>query len=152
MEKKQLTKQQTKEKALRFLDFRSHSEEELRQKLIRSGGTDIDEVLAFCKEYKLIDDRSYAKKCAQDLKHLKKLGKRRIKDELISRGLDLEFVEEALDLLEDDEVENLMPLVKKKLNNDFDKKNTDKVIRYFLYRGYNFNDIKKCIEESRNGI
>ena len=152
MEKKQLTKQQTKEKALRLLDFKSHSEEELRQKLIRSGGTDIDEVLAFCKEYRFIDDRSYAKQNAQDLKHVKKLGKRRIKDELISRGIDLEFVEEALDLLEDDEVENLMPLVKKKLNNDFDKKNTDKVIRYFLYRGYNFNDIKKCIEESRNGI
>ena len=57
MEKKQLTREQTKEKALRLLDFRSHSEEELRQKLGRAGRTEIDEVLSFCREYKFIDDK-----------------------------------------------------------------------------------------------
>ena len=155
MEKKQLTREQTKEKALRLLDFRSHSEEELRQKLVRAGGTEIDEVLSFCREYKFIDDRSYATKLAHDLQHLKKYGKKRIKDELLSRGIDTEFTEEAIALLEDDESERLMPLVCRKLGNNFEQKNIDKVIRYFLYRGYKFNDIKNCIDELKencNGI
>lgn len=155
MEKKQLTSEQTKEKALRLLDFRSHSEYELRQKLLRAGGTGIEDVLEFCREYKFIDDRSYAKKLAHDLAHLKKFGKRRIKEELLSRGIDAEFVEEALAALDVCESESLMPLVERKLGNNFEQKNIDKVIRYFLYRGYNFNDIKNCIgelKENCNGI
>ena len=48
-----------------------------------------------------------------------------------------------------------MPLVCRKLGNNFEQKNIDKVIRYFLYRGYKFNDIKNCIDELKencNGI
>ena len=29
---------------------------------------------------------------------------------------------------------------------DFEKKNIDKCIRYFMYRGYGFSDIKNCID------
>ena len=37
----------------------------------------------------------------------------------------------------------LLPLVEKRLKGDFEKKNIDKCIRYFMYRGYGFSDIKK---------
>ena len=39
----------------------------------------------------------------------------------------------------------LLPLVEKRLKGDFEKKNIDKCIRYFMYRGYGFSDIKNCI-------
>ncbi len=146
-EKRELTFDETKEKALRLLEFRSHSEDELRKKLKNAGGTGIDEVLDFCREYNFLNDSEYAKKLAKDLLNLKKYGKRRIKDELSSRGIDDEYIVEALEELDLDEKENLLPLIEKKLNNNFDKKNIDKAIRYFLYRGYEFSDIKKCIEE-----
>lgn len=147
MERKELTLEQTKEKALRLLEFRSHSEAELRKKLKTAGGTGIDEVLEFCREYNFLNDREYAKKLSKDLANLKKYGKRRIKDELRSRGLDDGYIAEAMDDLEVNEYENLIPLLEKKLNNNFDKKNIDKAIRYFLYRGYEFSDIKRCLDE-----
>ena len=37
-------------------------------------------------------------------------------------------------------------LLKKGLKGDFEKKNIDKCIRYFMYRGYGFSDIKNCID------
>lgn len=146
MDKKELTLEQTKEKALRLLEFRSHSENELKQKLERAGGTGIDKVLEFCRQYNFLNDREYAKKLSKDLANLKKYGKRRIKDELRSRGIDDEYITEALDELDVDEEERLLPLLEKKINNNFDKKNEDKAIRYFLYRGYEFSDIKRCLD------
>ena len=128
------------------MEFRSHSENELRKKLQNAGGTGIDEVLHFCREYNFLNDREYAKKLSKDLANLKKYGKRRIKDELKSRGIDDEYIVEAVEELEVDEEEMLLPLLEKKLNNNFDKKNEDKAIRYFLYRGYEFSDIKRCLD------
>ena len=83
---------------------------------------------------------------AKDLKNLKKYGKRRIKSELYSKGIDAEYVEEAVSYLDEDEEDMLLPLVEKRLKGDFEKKNIDKCIRYFMYRGYGFSDIKNCID------
>ncbi len=147
-ENRELTFEETKEKALRLLEFRSHSEKELTDKLKRAGANEenIETVLEFCREYGFVNDVSYAKAKARDLKNLKKYGIRRIKSELYSKGISQDIVEEAVLELEDDEEDVLLPLVEKKLKGDFDRKNVDKCIRYFLYRGYNFSDIKNCID------
>ncbi len=148
-EKKELTFDEAKDKALRLLEFRSHSEKELRDKLFHAGAKseDIDEILEFCRNYGFVNDRDYAVRKAKDLKNLKKYGSRRIKSELYSKGIPSEYIDEALSYLdEDDEEEILLPLVEKKLGGNFEKKNIDKCIRYFLYRGYNFGDIKSCVE------
>ncbi|MCI9085237.1 MAG: regulatory protein RecX [Clostridia bacterium] len=147
-EQKELTFEQTKDKALRLLEFRAHSERELTDKLKRAGAkdNDIEEVLEFCRNYGFVDDRSFAVKKARDLKNLKRYGIKRIKSELYSKGLAAEYIEEAVAELDDDE-EMLIPLVEKKLGGNFEKKNVDKCIRYFIYRGYSFSDIKNCIDE-----
>jgi len=48
-----LTREETKEKALRILEFRSHSAFELKEKLRRAGSTeeDIEYMIDFCIEY-----------------------------------------------------------------------------------------------------
>jgi regulatory protein len=150
-EKKELTFDEAKDKALRLLEFRSHSEKELKDKLKRAGAReeDIEAILDFCRNYGFVNDRDYAVRKAKDLKNLKKYGKRRIKSELYSKGIPSEYIEEAVAELEEDEEEQLLPLVEKKLGGNFEKKNVDKCIRYFLYRGYNFGDIKSCIEDIR---
>lgn len=147
-ENEELTFEQVKDKALRLLEFRSHSERELTDKLKRAGAKDedIEEILEFCRNYGFVNDRSYALRKAKDLKNLKKYGIQRIKAELYSKGIPAEYVEEAVAELDEDEEEMLLPLVEKKLKGDFEKKNVDKCIRYFLYRGYSFGDIKNCIE------
>ena len=147
-EQRELSFDEAKDKALRLLEFRAHSERELTDKLRRAGAKaeDIEEVLDFCRNYGFVNDRAYALKKARDLKNLKRWGIKRIKSELYAKGLSAEYIEEAVAGLDDDERDTLLPLVEKKLGGNFEKKNVDKCIRYFIYRGYGFSDIKSCIE------
>lgn len=142
--------EQTKDKALRLLTFRAHSEKELAEKLRTAGANeeDIEKTLDFCRRYNFVDDLQYAKLKARDLKNLKKYGKRRIEAELRAKGISADFAEEAISELDfDDTEETLLPLVRKKLGGDFEKKSVDRCIRYFMYRGYDLREIKECINE-----
>lgn len=138
-----------KEKALRLLEFRSHSEQELRIKLRRAGAMDedIDRILDFLREYSLVNDRLYAERLAADLSHLKKYGGYRIKAELLRRGISGEICDEVIASLDCDEAQMLLPLMEKKLGGDFDRKSRDRAFRYFASRGYSFDDIKHAFEQ-----
>lgn len=150
--KKTLDKNETKEKALRLLEFRSHSEKELRDKLLRAGSNseDIDSAVEFLTEYGFLNDEKYALAKARDLANLKKFGKKRIVSELKMRGIAPEYIEEALAATEVDEIEVLLPMLRKKLGGDFERKSTERAFRYFATKGYKFEDIKTCIEIVRN--
>ena len=148
-EKKTLTFDETKEKALRLLEFRSHSEKELSEKLLRAGAErdDLPDVLTFLREYGLVNDQDYAKRLAKDLANLKKYGKFRIRAELKNKGICAEYIEDAMAELADFESDTLLPLVQKRLKGDFDRKNIEKIMRYFTYRGYSYTDIQACIDK-----
>ena len=148
MIKKELTKQEAKDKALRLLAFRAHSEKELSDKLIMAGAKkeDLPYVLDFVKEYGFVNDADYAVHLARDLQKIKKYGKNRIIAELKKRGIAAEFIDAALLETDDGEADILLPLMERKLGGNFDRKNIDRAIRYFAYRGYDFDDIKACIE------
>lgn len=147
-ERKELSKSEAKEKALRLLEFRSHSEKELYDKLIRAGANaeDLPEIFEFLREYSFVNDAEYAKKLARDLQNLNKYGRRRIREELKFRGIFGEELENAMLELSDEEEEQLLPLMERKLGGNFEKKNIDRAIRYFAYRGYGFDDIKSAVE------
>lgn len=151
MIKKELSKNEAKEKALRLLAFRAHSEKELSDKLILAGAKkeDLPYVLSFVKEYGFVNDAEYAVHLAKDLQNLKKYGKRRIVQELKKRGISAEYIENALWELSDDEESTLFPLVERKLGGNFEQKSIDRAMRYFALRGYDFDDIKACIEKIR---
>lgn len=158
-EKEFLTAEQTRDKALTYLEYRSHSEKELADKLRRAGARqeDIEDTLVFARRYHFVDDADYAKRLARDLKNLKKYGLQRIRQELKCRGIgDVEITEALAQFDEDSEQEQLLPLVERRLRGDFTQKSIDKAIRYFIYRGYQFSDIKMCIdtirENNENGI
>ena len=144
--------EETKEQALTFLEYRSLSEWELRQKLLRKGAENsvIDEVMEFLREYKLVNDTDYARRFASDLVKIKKYGAYRVKREMQNKGIDEYIIEQVMDDMELDERQALLPLVEKKLGGSSDKKDIDRTIRYFIYRGYSFDDIKSCIREILN--
>ena len=137
----------TKEKALRLLEFRNHSTGELKKKLTIAGAKseDIDRVIDFLEEYSLINDRDYAKRLALDLQNLKKYGIRRIRLELASKGISPEYIEEAVEELPEIDTDEFVAMVEKRLKGDL--KNKDKVIRYFLNKGYSFDMIKSAISD-----
>ena len=137
-----------KNKALRLLEFRSHSEGELRQKLKIYGAKsdDIEKVVEFLLEYKLLDDEGYAVRLANDLHNIKKFGKRRIEQELFRKGISREIIAMATDGIEDNDKDMLYPLMEKKLGGDFSLKSRDRAFRYFVSRGYSFDDIKSVFD------
>lgn len=145
---KKLSYEQAKNKALRLLEYRTHSERELYDKLKRAGAEndDIENILEFLREYNLVNDREFAARYAKDLKNLKKMGKKRVKAELIKKGISSEFAESAIEEIEWEEEDVLYPMVKKKLAGDFERKSIDRCVRYFLYKGYSYDDIKNAIE------
>lgn len=149
---KTLTKEQAKDKALRLLEFRSHSEKELSDKLKRAGAReeDLPFVIGFLKEYGFINDLKYACAKARELSSLKKFGKHRIAADLKFRGIAPEYIDEALSLLDDNEEEKLLPMLQKKLGGNFERKNIDKAMRHFAAKGYSFDCIKQCIDKLEN--
>lgn len=142
------TYEAVKEKALRLLEFRSHSEHELKMKLRRAGADEdnIEAVLAFCREYGFVNDADFAARKAADLFRLKKYGRRRIENELRELGIPDEYITtDGLDA--DEERANLRALAEKKLGGDHSKKSKDKCIRFLIYRGYDYYDIMDVMEE-----
>ena len=145
--KKEMDYAATKEKALRLLEFRNHSKGELKKKLTIAGANseDIERVIEFLEEYHLVNDRDYAKRLALDLQNLKKYGVKRIRLELSSRGISQEYIEEAIEELPEIDTDEFVSMVEKRLKGDL--KNKDKVIRYFLNKGYSFDMIKSAISD-----
>ena len=139
--------QKAKDKALSYLSFRAHSKKEIKEKLLRYGATEdiICDVVDFLEEYKLINEEDFALMYAKDLKNLKRYGERRIKMELSKKGISPEIIENTLLELGDYDDSLLYELIKKRLKGDFDKKNKDRVIRYFITKGYELDEIKKNI-------
>ncbi len=145
--KKEMDYSATKEKALRLLEFRNHSTGELKKKLTIAGANseDIERVIEFLEEYSLVNDRDYAKRLALDLQNLKKYGIRRIRLELASKGISSEYIEEAIEELPEPDNDEFLALVEKRLKGDL--KNKDRVIRYFLNKGYSLDQIKGAISD-----
>ena len=142
------TYEKVKEKALRLLEFRSHSEFELTQKLRHQGAKDeyIEATLDFCRRYGFVNDKAYAQRKAADLINLKKYGLRRVKSELKTKGISNIIIDEVMiEFDTDEECDVLVGLVEKKLRGDFSDKNSERCIRYFIYRGYDIYDIRKAI-------
>ena len=92
------TYEKVKEKALRLLEFRSHSEFELTQKLRHQGAKDehIEDTLDFCRRYGFVNDKAYAQRKAADLINLKKYGLRRVKSELKAKGISNIIIDEVM--------------------------------------------------------
>ena len=148
-DKREMDYSRSKEKALRLLEYRNHSQKELERKLKIAGAKeeDIEKVIEFLKEYSLINDRDYAKRLALDLQNLKKYGNRRIYSELVQRGIEPEYIEEAISELCEFDYDKFLKMVEKRIKGDFEKKNKDRVIRYFINKGYSFDQIKQAISE-----
>ena len=52
----------------------------------------------------------------------------------------------ATDGIEDNDKDMLYPLMEKKLGGDFSLKSRDRAFRYFVSRGYSFDDVKSVFD------
>lgn len=138
-----------KKRALYLIGERDMCRGELLKKLTKTYGAEIAEQAAehVCA-LGYVNDEEYAPKLAEYLIKRKRWGVRRVRYEMISRGLDRELVENTLADIDGDEFdEELITLIEKRYINklaDYDDRR--RTIAALARRGYDFGSIKRCIE------
>lgn len=138
-----------KKRALYLLGERAFCRVELLGKLTKTYGSEIaGKAMEYVDRLGYINDEEYASKYADYLIHRKKHGIFRAKREMLMKGLDREIVESALSEFSSEEIdEELTELIEKRYSakiSDFDdrRRTTAALVR----RGYNFGEVRRCIE------
>jgi regulatory protein len=140
------------DKAYHFLSYRPRSEQEMRKKLREKydEGT-VDKAIAKLKKYSFVDDSEFARMWVGT--RFSGRSKKALSFEMKQKGISKEIIEEALaDIDFDKEYEAALELVKKRAKyKGLDRNEAYKKIAPFLSRrGYNYDVIKKVINEQKN--
>ena len=139
--------------ALNSLDYRDHSEKEIRAKLLRKHDADyVDEAVEKLIELDLVNDERYAENYARELFERKKFGKMRIKSELRAQGISADIANAAVEeLFEEEEPDNVQRIVdiigKRYYNRMNDEVGRKKVFSALQRMGYSFSDIREAMSE-----
>lgn len=139
--------------ALNSLDYRDHSEKEIRAKLLRKHDADyVDEAVEKLIELDLVNDERYAENYARELFERKKFGKMRIKSELRAKGISADIANAAVEeLFEEEEPDNVQRIVdiigKRYYNRMNDEVGRKKVFSALQRMGYSFPDIREAMSE-----
>lgn len=156
-----------KKYALYLLGRRSYSGNEMQKKLLnklnfqkrdnnlesrdKSGDSEmVSIVMDYLKDMNLVDDTAFAKALVDGLLRRKK-SKRYIEGKLREKGIDKETVGSILVEDVDRERDSLKALIESKLSRSpdmlADPKTKSKLIRFLLYRGFSYSDVKRELEE-----
>lgn len=142
------------DKALRFLSYRPRSEKEVRDKLLKIKVPEelIDKIIKKLKDYKFLDDLEFAKMFARERSFLKHKPARVIKFELKQKGIAQDLIEEVLASSKEEEkdLEKAKEIIQKKIvrYKDLDSfKIKEKLSRFLASRGFDYDTIKKAIDE-----
>lgn len=139
--------------ALNSLDYRDHSEKEIRAKLLRKHDADyVDEAVEKLIELDLVNDERYAENYARELFERKKFGKMRIKSELRAKGISADIANAAVEeLFEEEEPDNVQRIVdiigKRYYNRMNDEVGRKKAFSALQRMGYSFSDIREAMSE-----
>ena len=139
--------------ALNSLDYRDHSEKEIRAKLLRKHDADyVYEAVEKLIELDLVNDERYAENYARELFERKKFGKMRIKSELRAKGISADIANAAVEeLFEEEEPDNVQRIVdiigKRYYNRMNDEVRRKKVFSALQRMGYSFSDIREAMSE-----
>lgn len=139
--------------ALNSLDYRDHSEKEIRAKLLRKHDADyVEEAIERLIELDLINDERYAENYARELFEHKRFGRMRIISELRAKGISSDIANAAVDELfseeEPDNIQRIVDIIGKRyynrMNNEVGRK---KVFSALQRMGYSFSDIREAMSE-----
>lgn len=138
-----------KKRALYLVGEREHCRGELLKKLTKTYGEEVaEQAVEYVCELGYIDDERYAPKLAEYLIKRKHWGIRRVRYEMLQRGLDREQVENTLAEIEEEELdEELITLIEKRYSGKIaDCDDRRRTIAALARRGYDYGAIKRCID------
>ncbi len=147
---------QCKQTAMRFLERRMRSRQEVERKLAGKEYSPeaIEATLRFLTEYRLVDDREFARVFVSDQLLRRPLGKRRLGDELRRKGLDKEEIAETLGsaIGAEDELANAMAAAEKKartIRHDDPRKWERSMASFLAGRGFGWDVVGKVLTRFR---
>lgn len=140
-----------KNDALRAVEKSYKTEKEIINKLIEKGYSDknINRVIRFLKEYDFINDCKYVELYVDE--KIKKRGRKRIKYELLKKGIEENIINDKLDNISYEYESSIIKvLAEKKYSILIDKENNsfkiyNKLFNYFSRLGYNSCMIKSIL-------
>lgn len=137
------------EKALYLLEYRSHSKKELADKIARTAATKeaAQEAANRMEDLGLIDDARYARDYARSLFLRKKFGSRRVKQELLQKGIDRDLADEILgEYAQLDTGETIYDILSRKYPTFMqDEKVRRRAVAALQRFGYSFEEIRSAM-------
>lgn len=140
--------------ALNILNNRDYTSMDIKNKLKQKQYSiqTIESVLSKLESYGFIDDEKYIKKYVDYSLNIKKTGKNKIMYDLKSKGLKSSEIE-SIEVNEEIQFSNAYDLALKKLKSiNSNKRIEDKIFRYLLSKGYDFDMIKRVIRKIFDSI
>lgn len=140
-------------KGLDLLSRRPYGTKELIKKLCEKGHEKEASQKACDRllELGLLNDEEYARILAKDLQDRKSYGIKRIKQELLFRGLNREIVENTVEALDNNPEKSIILIIKKKYINKLDdEKGKKRAVDGLLRLGYSYADIKNALNTVTN--
>ena len=138
--------------AMHILEFRTRTEQELRQKLKQKEFSEdqIEDAIEYVKSFGYINDRRYAE--TYILNRQQEKSRTKIIQELVQKGIDHSIAEEAWEEACDSERSErdiLREQVQKKLSGIEipDEKQLRRVFAFFMRRGFKYDDIAAVVRD-----
>ena len=134
------------EKAMGYLGRGMKTVKQMRDYLTKKAYTPevVDYVIRHLKEYRYIDDVAYAKMYVEHNSSTN--GERRLKQELVSKGISVNLAEEHSQLDSEQSLSDATRLAEKYMKNKpHDVKTLQKLQRYVLSRGYGFDVVNAVL-------
>lgn len=108
----------------------------------------VEYVLTRLKEYRYLDDEAYARLYVEHNNSTK--GERRLKQELVQKGISVNLAEVHAQIDNDDALENAARLAEKYMKNKpRDLKTLQKLQRYLIGRGYGYDIVNTVLHNYR---
>ncbi len=137
-------------KGLDFLSRRPYGTKELIKKLCEKGH-EKDASEKACErlsELGLLNDEEYARMVSNDLMERKNYSIKRVKQELVFRGISREIIENTIDTLDNDAENRIILVIKKKyLNKLNDEKGRKRAIDGLMRLGFSYSEIKSALQK-----
>lgn len=136
--------------ALWILSHSPKTRKALIQKMIRSEvDPDIAEQVADqLVELRVIDDRAYAEKWAEEVSRQRKYAPDQIVRGLISKGIERELAQDVVEELEIDEKPQLKSMIRQKYHKNLsDPMGIRRTCTAMMRKGYQYSDIRRAIDE-----
>lgn len=141
-----------KNAALKIVEKSYKSEKELKDKLLLKGydNLTIDKTLNFLKEYNFLSDTNYVKMYVKDRSRLQ--GKKKIKYDLIKKGINDNLIEEEISNIDEDEEREVAYNMALKKYNVLSKRESDKyklsqkIYRFLLSKGYDYDIVSYAVK------